>query len=265
MTPPEPTSDGGTGRLARRLAERAKESARILKDEFDKGASGMAPDEPTPVLWDRPSFEHVSRLVKSRRGSSRAANAETSPASASPASPSPSPGGSPGGSPGAGSGLSDDAAAAEVSNVLERIDWSQVSAATQSRGNDVADRLRSLTEDVDWDRMKPVAGKVATALIAAAATGHLGRLTGPAAQAVARAINGDQGVGEAAASLISRRPGGAAAAQVMKNYLKDNPAPWAPPAATKFSHASPIRVGDTEVIPAGGFEARLAELRDLAR
>ena len=238
------------GRLAHRLAQRAKESARILKDEFDKGASGTAPDEATPVLWDRPTFEHVSRLVKSLRGSSSSPSATRSP------SPTPS--------PGPEDGLSDEAAAAEVSTVLERIDWSQVSAATQSRGSEVADRLRSLTEDVDWDRMKPVAGKVATALIAAAATGHLGRLTGPTAQAVARAINGDQGVGEAAATLISRRPGGAAAAQVMKNYLKDNPVPWAPP-ATPAPGSAPIHVGNAEVIPPGGFEARLAELRDLAR
>lgn len=240
------------GRLARRLAERAKESARVLKEEFDKGASGTAPDEATPVLWDRPTFDHLSRLVKSLRGSS------TPPAAAPSASPSSS-------ASAPDEGLSDDAAAAEVSNVLERIDWSQVSAATQTRGSEVADRLRSLTEDVDWERMKPVAGKVATALIAAAATGHLGRLTGPTAQAVARAINGDQGVGEAAASLISRRPGGAAAAQVMKNYLKDNPVPWAPPPASARSSSAPIHVGDAEVIPPGGFEARLAELRDLAR
>ncbi len=244
------------GRLARRLAERAKESARILKDEYDKGASGSSADAPTPVLWDRPTFEHVSRLVKSLRGPSASPAETASPAAAQ----------SPATSSGTDDGLSDEAAAAEVSNVLERIDWSQVSAATQSRGSEVADRLRSLTENVDWERMKPVAGKVATALIAAAATGHLGRLTGPTAQAVARAINGDQGVGEAAATLISRRPGGAAAAQVMKNYLKDNPVPWAAPAATTTVPGSaPIHIGDAEVIPPGGFEARLAELRDLAR
>ncbi len=240
------------GRLARRLADRAKESARILKDEFDKGVSGTSTDEPSPVLWDRPTFEHVSRLVKSRR------EPMAPPTPAASESTATAPHASPGG------GLSDEAAAEEVSNVLERIDWSQVSAATQARGNEVADRLRSLTEDVDWDRMKPAAGKVATALIAAAATGHLGRLAGPTAQAVARAINGDQGVGEAAASLISRRPGGAAAAQVMKSHLKDNPVPSAPP-APYVPGSAPIHAGDIEVIPPGGFEARLAELRDLTR
>ncbi len=253
--PSAPSGRRSLAELARRAAERAQQSARILREEFDKGARGDALDEPTPVLWDRPTFEHLKALVRAGRP---AAPVTGRPADSEPASDDypPAPAGP----------MSPEAAAAEVSGVLERIDWHDVTTTADERGADVAERLRSLAAEVDWERMKPVAGKVATALIAAAATGHLGRLSGPTAQAVARAINGDHGVGEAAASIISRRPGGAAAAQVMKNFLGDGPAAWAPPAeqAAVSTAVSSVHVGEVEVIPAGGFEARLAELRALA-
>ncbi len=246
-TGPVPT--GSLGGIARRLTQRARESARVLREEFDKGARGES-DGPTPVLWDRPTFEHLKSVLRANR-----APAPT----ATPSGPTGEPPGPD--TPGA---LSDEAAADEVSMVLERIDWRGVTtaAAAADRASDVAERLRSLAGEVDWERMRPVAGKVATALVAAAATGHLGRLSGTTAQAVARAINGDQAVGEAAASIISRRPGGAAAAEVMKSYLGDRPKQ--PEVQALRPPGEPVGTDGIEVIPPGGFEARLAELRDLA-
>lgn len=274
-TLPPRRPDGLSG-VARRAAERARQSARILKDEYAKGRDG---DEgPTQVLWDRPTFDQFRALVRSRKATPHDAPASADraasqggpadnrePHSAShpselitdsePATDSRAVTGSE-------TRSDDDMAAQEVSMVLERVDWQAVGESTRSRSGEVADRLRLLAADVDWDRVRPAAGRVAAALVAAAATGQLGRLSGPTAQAVARAINGEAGVADAASSIISRRPGGAAAASVMKTFLSDRPQPWSPP-APGTAGPEPIIIDGVEVIPAGAFEARLAELRHL--
>jgi hypothetical protein len=137
--------------------------------------------------------------------------------------------------------------------VLARIDWKSVSTTAQTRSGDVAERMKSLADDVPWDRMKPVAGKVATALIAAAATGQIGSLSGPTALAVSRALQGNN-VGEAAAALVvTKGPAGFVAGEVMKSFLQTPPtSPAQPPPSPRYS-------GPTV------FEAHLADLDEAAQ
>jgi hypothetical protein len=133
-----------------------------------------------------------------------------------------------------------------VSGVLQRVDWKAVSSTTQQRTAEVTDRMRSLAADVDWDRLRPVASKVATALVAAAASGQIGSLSGPAAMAVTRALRTNN-VGEAAAALVvSKGAGGVVAGEVIKTFLR--PETSARPAAGNHPQI---------------FEARLAELHEL--
>lgn len=286
-------------RRLKRSTERARQAAETLKREFDAGREGDPETlDPPAVLWDRPSFDSLRALIRSSRrpGPDAGERDGVSPDATGP------PGGAPradrgddvpprhedgsatGSAESAASPAHDPAAdgdsggngdAEVVAGVLARVDWPKVSDSVGSRTSEVAERLQALAAEVDWQRMRPVAGKVATALVAAAATGQLGRLSGPAAQAVARAINGDQGVGEAAASLLARRPGGAAAAGVMQAFLADHPAWKAPQAGTAAPPPSARRstpgerggevvVGDVEVIAPGDFEARLAALRRIS-
>jgi hypothetical protein len=112
--------------------------------------------------------------------------------------------------------------------------------------------MKSLAGDVDWVKMKPVASKVATALVAAAATGQIGRLSGPTAIAVSRALQSNN-VGEAAAAMVVRKgPAGVVASEVMKTFLQAPPSgkPAPPPTGPRFTGPNV-------------FEANLADLTDL--
>jgi hypothetical protein len=247
------------GRALRTATEKAKEAAAVLREEYTKGTEGDT--SPTPVLFGTTGYDQIKSLLK--RNSIDAdlwwdnPVADNEPSDATFVDEStdeshvdwPAPSTRRADANGeaqrdqneaevaiVASGvelerfsLNDDEAAAEVSGVLQRIDWKAVSSSTQERSSDVAERMKSLAADVDWERMKPVASKVATALIAAAATGQIGRLSGPTAMAVSRALKGNN-VGEAAAALVVRKgPAGVVAGEVMKTFLKP-PTPGQPPA-----------------------------------
>ncbi|HEY4610533.1 MAG TPA: hypothetical protein VIH06_15055, partial [Ilumatobacteraceae bacterium] len=71
----------------------------------------------------------------------------------------------------------DDAAlehdAAEVAEAMRRVDWAQVRVVTAERSTDVARTMRSLADNVDWNKVQPVAAQVSSALIAAVAAGRI--------------------------------------------------------------------------------------------
>lgn len=100
----------------------------------------------------------------------------------------------------------DDAAlehdAAEVAEAMRRVDWAQVRVVTAERSTDVARTMRSLADNVDWNKVQPVAAQVSSALIAAVAAGRIpvGGSLGPM---VARAITDQNNLGRRVAADLA--------------------------------------------------------------
>ncbi len=95
--------------------------------------------------------------------------------------------------------------AAEVADVLRRVDWAQVKAATAERTNDVARTMRSMAEHVEWTKVQPVAAQVSSALIAAVAAGRI-PIGGQLGSMVARAIADQNNLGRRVAANLEQSP-----------------------------------------------------------
>jgi len=95
--------------------------------------------------------------------------------------------------------------AAEVAEAMRRVDWAQVKVVTTERTTDVARTMRSLADNVDWNKVQPVAAQVSSALIAAVAAGRIpvGGSLGPM---VARAIADQNNLGRRIAADLAQTP-----------------------------------------------------------
>jgi hypothetical protein len=93
--------------------------------------------------------------------------------------------------------------AAEVAEAMRRVDWAQVRVVTTERTTDVARTMRSLADNVDWNKVQPVAAQVSSALIAAVAAGRIpvGGSLGPM---VARAITDQNNLGRRVAADLAK-------------------------------------------------------------
>jgi len=183
-----------SGGLLRRLGDRAKRAAGTLKDEYRKGLDG----DDSPVQQIGPTAVDVIKAWM--------AHSETDDETPDQGAPSPS------ASETAaavdahndmGDGSSDDTDdVGAVADLLGRADWRKVSAAV--RDSQATQRMRDLASQVDWDAAKPVAARVASALIAAAAAGELGGLQGSAGRYVARTIANEAGLAEKVAQRLAQ-------------------------------------------------------------
>jgi hypothetical protein len=93
--------------------------------------------------------------------------------------------------------------AAEVAEAMRRVDWAQVRVVTSERTTDVARTMRSLADNVEWNKVQPVAAQVSSALIAAVAAGRIpvGGSLGPM---VARAITDQNNLGRRVAADLAK-------------------------------------------------------------
>ena len=98
--------------------------------------------------------------------------------------------------------------AAEVAEAMRKVDWAQVRVVTTERTTDVARTMRSLADNVDWNKVQPVAAQVSSALIAAVAAGRIpvGGSLGPM---VARAITDQNNLGRRIAADLAQGTSGA--------------------------------------------------------
>lgn len=85
--------------------------------------------------------------------------------------------------------------AAEVSGLLERVDWAAVRDSAASRSADATKAVRSMASQVDWAKVQPVAAQASSLLIAAVASGQL-PVVGRTGTLVARAMLDEGGLGE---------------------------------------------------------------------
>lgn len=183
------TDDGAQqGGLLRRIGDRAKRAAATLKDEYRKGIDG----DDSPVQHIGPTAVDVikSWLARVDNGADDVQAAEAGDATDAEAP------------------RSDGDDAVAVADLLDRADWRRVSEAV--RDSQATQRMRDLASQVDWQAAKPVAARVASALIAAAAAGELGGLQGSAGRYVARTIANEAGLAEKVAERLGQsrnRPG----------------------------------------------------------
>lgn len=171
------------GGLLRRIGDRAKRAASTLKDEYRKGLDG----DPSPVQRIGPSAVDVIKSWMARGAEDTTADEPTAGQETTD-------------SPDASDDIGDDAGA--VADLLGRADWQKVSAAV--RDSHATQRMRDLAAQVDWEAAKPVAARVASALIAAAAAGELGGLQGSAGRYVARTIANEAGLAEKVAQRLAQ-------------------------------------------------------------
>lgn len=200
----------------RRATERMKAASATLKDEYRKGREGD--DSPVQRIgpnaidaikaWLASDAEEVPRGMP-RDDADAAADQEAT----------------------------DAAEAAEVADLLGRVNWNNVSGA--ARDSAVAQRMKDLADKVDWAAAKPVAARVAAALIAAAAAGELGGMQGAAGRYVARTIANEMGLADRVAQRI--RGNRSEQARLLVDYIE-----------TTATDA-----------PNRGFEANVADLRRL--
>lgn len=103
-------------------------------------------------------------------------------------------------------GTDDDATAASVAAAMRRVDWSRVRRVTADRTSAAAEQARQMAAQVDWERVTPAAAEVASALIAAVASGQLG-LGGAMGSRVVRTIVNERDLAlRVAAALHAGRP-----------------------------------------------------------
>jgi len=163
----------------RRATERMKVASETLKDEYRKGREG----DDSPVQRIGPNAIDAIKAWL-------ASDAEEVPQ----------------GAPLADAHAAEDqeatdaVEAAEVADLLGRVNWNNVSGA--ARDTAAAQRMKDLADKVDWAAAKPVAARVAAALIAAAAAGELGGMQGAAGRYVARTIANEMGLADRVAQRI---------------------------------------------------------------
>lgn len=177
-------ANGGKGFL-RKAAERARRAADTLRDEYRKGAEG---DE-SPVQPIAPTAVDVVKAWMARSGD----NTTETPATVGPTEP----------ATGVTSDSTDDEtteAASQVATLLGKVNWRRVSEA--ARDSAASQRMRELADQVDWAAAKPVAARVASVLIAAAAAGELGGLQGTTGRYVARTIANETGLADKVAQRL---------------------------------------------------------------
>ena len=83
----------------------------------------------------------------------------------------------------------------EVTAAMRGVDWAGVRAATSARTGDATRAMRAMAQEVDWNKVQPVAAQVSSALIAAVASGKIG-VGGPLGSSVARAIANQGGLAQ---------------------------------------------------------------------
>ncbi|HEY4609281.1 MAG TPA: hypothetical protein VIH06_08755 [Ilumatobacteraceae bacterium] len=93
--------------------------------------------------------------------------------------------------------------AADVAEAMRRVDWTQVRVVTTERTTDVARTMRSLADNVDWNKVQPVAAQVSSALIAAVAAGRI-PVAGSLGPMVARAITDQNSLGRRVAADLAK-------------------------------------------------------------
>ena len=175
--------------MLRRITDRTKAAADTLKDEYRKGLDG---DE-SPTQRIGPTAVDV---IKSWMARNVEETDEVSPDQADTVIDEGSPNAERVRAP-----EGDDAR--EVADLLGRADWSKVSAAV--RDHQATQRMRDLAAQVDWSAAKPVAARVASVLIAAAAAGELGGLQGTAGRYVARTIANETGLADRVAQRLAQQ------------------------------------------------------------
>ncbi|MFN8021733.1 MAG: hypothetical protein U0Q03_09430 [Acidimicrobiales bacterium] len=192
---------GSTGRLLGKVRStdwkgRAKQAVQTLKDEYEAGKRGD--DTPAEPLWAGPREQLDAVLTLLRRAPNDTAQATAEPTDAA----------GTGDMAGTGVAVVDDAQlqadADEVADALRGVDWAKVRAVTSERGADAARTVREMAEQVDWNKVQPVATQVSTALIAAVASGQLG-IGGRLGSTVARAIVDQGGLGRQVAARVTAR------------------------------------------------------------
>jgi len=187
VTMADTTGDNSLKRVARAISTtnwtaKAKQAAASLKAQHAAGRDGD--DTPAEPIWPTPKdqLEALKGLFHKPQ--------------IAPDAPAPSP------------EVVDEAAlehdAAEVAEAMRRVDWAQVRVVTSERTTDVARTMRSLADNVDWNKVQPVAAQVSSALIAAVATGRIpvGGSLGPM---VARAITDQNNLGRRIAADLAKR------------------------------------------------------------
>ena len=200
----------------RRATERMKVASVTLKDEYRKGREG----DNSPVQRIGPNAIDAIKAWL-------ASDAEEVPQGAPLADAHTA----------ADQEATDAVEAAEVADLLGRVNWNNVSGA--ARDTAAAQRMKDLADKVDWAAAKPVAARVAAALIAAAAAGELGGMQGAAGRYVARTIANEMGLADRVAQRI--RGNRSEQARLLVDYIE-----------TTATEA-----------PNRGFEANVADLRRL--
>jgi hypothetical protein len=183
---------GRSGGFLRRAAERARTAADALRDEYRKGKEG----DTSPVQSIAPSAIDVIKAWMTRDDT----NGDEAGEHTTPESPGTAAATAGGPSEEAGAGDDDAQAAAQVASLLGKVNWHRVSDAV--RDNAATQRMRELAGEVDWAAAKPVAARVASVLIAAAAAGELGGLQGATGRYVAKTIANEMGLAEKVAQRL---------------------------------------------------------------
>jgi len=97
------------------------------------------------------------------------------------------------------------ATADEVSEAMRKVDWAKVKAATASTTSTATKNVKAMAQQVDWDKVTPVAAEVSSALIAAVAAGQI-PLGGATGARVARTIMNDRQLAQKVAQSLARTP-----------------------------------------------------------
>ena len=200
----------------RRATERMKVASVTLKDEYRKGREG----DNSPVQRIGPNAIDAIKAWLASDAEEVPQGAPLADAHAA-----------------ADQEATDAVEAAEVADLLGRVNWNNVSGA--ARDTAAAQRMKDLADKVDWAAAKPVAARVAAALIAAAAAGELGGMQGAAGRYVARTIANEMGLADRVAQRI--RGNRSEQARLLVDYIE-----------TTATEA-----------PNRGFEANVADLRRL--
>jgi len=160
---------------------KAKQAAASLKAQYAAGRDGD--DAPAEPIWPTPTQQ-----LDAIKGLFQKKPAETD---------------TPAGAPEVVDEASLDHDAAEVAEAMRKVDWAQVRVVTSERTSDVTRTMRSLAENVDWNKVQPVAAQVSSALIAAVAAGRIpvGGSLGPM---VARAITDQNNLGRRIAADLAQ-------------------------------------------------------------
>lgn len=230
----------GNGKgFLRKAAERARHAADALRDEYRKGKDG---DE-SPVQPIAPSAIDVIKVWMSRSGESGPDSVGSDEANVSGATDTPS----------APSGIATDPdettqAASQVAALLAKANWRSVAEA--ARDNAAAQRMRELAEQVDWAAAKPVAARLATVLIAAAAAGELGGLQGASGRYVARTVANELGLADRVAHLLNS----------VRNDSNQPLVDYIDATATEMENGTAVGNDPPDTARQVGFEERLLDL-----